>query len=131
MKVDADQRPNVGITWLTLFASTGTLICCALPILLVAFGFGATVAALTDAAPVLITLSRQKGWVFAFSGVMLLLSGWLLYKRDHVCPSEPVKAEMCRRVRVWNKRVHFAASGIWIIGFIAAYLALPFRILLS
>jgi len=35
------------LSWLTLFASTGTLICCALPITLVTLGLGTTVAALT------------------------------------------------------------------------------------
>jgi hypothetical protein len=31
-----------GVTWLTLFASTGILVCCALPIMLVTLGMGAT-----------------------------------------------------------------------------------------
>jgi len=35
------------LSWLALFGSSGTLICCALPIILVTLGAGATIAALT------------------------------------------------------------------------------------
>lgn len=44
----------------TLFLSTGTLLCCALPILLVSLSLGAAVAATIDTAPWLVTLSQHK-----------------------------------------------------------------------
>ena len=65
---------ETGATWLTLLASTGTLICCALPVFFVTIGMGATVAALTSSIPFLVTLSLHKTWVFAGSAVMLALS---------------------------------------------------------
>jgi hypothetical protein len=46
--------------WLTLFAATATLICCALPLVLVTLGFGASVAALTNSVPFLISLSEAS-----------------------------------------------------------------------
>ncbi len=49
MNIDPSLSRQRCVTWLTLFASTGTLICCALPILFVTLGLGATVAALTRA----------------------------------------------------------------------------------
>jgi len=49
----------------TLFTTSGTLICCALPIIFVTIGMGATVAAMTSTFPFLITLSHYP--VFRFN----------------------------------------------------------------
>src|SRR5687768_7736236 len=54
-----------------LFTSFGTLLCCALPSLLVLVGLGATVASFLSAVPWLVTVSRHKNWVFAVSGVLI------------------------------------------------------------
>jgi len=123
--------PTAGATWLTLFASTGTLVCCALPIIFVSLGFGATVAALTSSFPFLITLSLHKTWVFAFSGVMLVLSGWLMYRPGRTCPSDEALARRCQRAQVWNRRIYWSSVIIWSIGFFAAFVALPLRIWLG
>lgn len=125
-----EVRPGreTGVSWLTLFATTGTLICCALPIALVTLGMGATVASLTSNFPFLITLSLHKAWIFAGSGLMLTLSAWLLYRPGRACPADPVLAALCERVFRWNKRVYWTSVVIWGIGFFAAYLALPLRI---
>ncbi len=120
-----------GITWLTLFTTTGTLICCALPILLVTLGLGAAVASLTSNFPILITLSQHKAWVFAFSGLMLALSGWLLYRPGRRCPSDPRLGELCSRSQRWNRRIYWVSVTIWAVGFTAAYLALPIRLWLE
>ena len=119
---------DVSLTWLSLFASTGTLICCALPIILVTLGVGAAVAALTSAFPFLIILSQHKIWVFAFSGAMLGVSGWLLLRAGRICPSDPELRARCEKTQIWNQRVYLASLIIWNIGFFAAYLALPLRI---
>jgi len=127
----SQDAPALGTTWLTLFASTGTLVCCALPIILVSFGFGATVAALTSSFPILIALSLHKTWIFAFSGAMLALSGWLIYRPGSSCPSDPQLALLCNKTRLWNRRIYWSSVIIWGIGFFAAYLALPLRIWLD
>lgn len=131
MSVERVQIEATGITWLTLLASTGTLICCALPIILVTLGLGATVAALTSALPFLITLSQHKIWVFTFSGGMLGVSGWLLHRPGRTCPSDPEMAALCERAHVWNRRVYWVSVSLWVIGFFAAYLALPLRMWLE
>ena len=117
--------------WLTLFASTGTLVCCALPIVLVTLGLGATVAALTSAFPFLVVLSEHKLWVFAFSGLMLALSGWLLYRPGRSCPADHQLGALCDRSHHWNRRIYWLSLSIWLVGFFAAYLALPLRIWLG
>ncbi len=123
--------PALRTTWLTLFASTGTLICCALPIIFVSLGFGATVAALTSSFPLLITLSLHKAWVFAFSGAMLALSGWLMYRPGRTCPTDPELGQLCNTTQPWNRRLYWSSVVIWCIGFFAAFLALPLRIWLG
>jgi hypothetical protein len=126
-EVTSNTSRESRVTWLALFASTGTLVCCALPIMLVTLGFGATVAAMTSEFPVLVTLSEYKLWVFAFSGLMLLLSGWLMYRPGRSCPSDPRQAEVCARLQRWNRRVLWISAAIWGVGFSAAFLALPVR----
>lgn len=125
------MRAEAGATWLTLFASTGTLICCALPILLVTLGLGAAVASLTASFPILITLSQHKAWIFAGSGALLVLDGWLMYRPGRACPTDPKLAALCERLQKWNRRVYWSALAVWGVGFFAAYLLLPIRIWLD
>jgi len=65
------SKENPLLSYLSLFTSLGTLLCCALPSLLVLFGLGATMASLLSAAPWLVILSRHKNWVFAISGALI------------------------------------------------------------
>jgi len=109
--------------WLTLFTSAGTLICCALPILLVSLGMGAVVASMAANAPVLITLSMHKTWVFAFSGLLLLISGWVLYKPGSSCPTDPEFAKICESTRKWNFRLYWGSVAVWLVGFFFAFVA--------
>ena len=60
------------LSYLSLFTSFGTLLCCALPSLLVLLGLGATVASFLSAVPWLVTLSRHKNWVFFVSGILIV-----------------------------------------------------------
>lgn len=131
MKAGRSPLKENRVTWLTLFASTGTLICCALPITLVTLGLGAAVVSLTSTFPFLITLSQHKIWVFGFSGAMLGVSGWVLYRPGRICPTDPVTGRLCNRAQVWNRRIYWSSVVIWDIGFFAAYLALPLRIWLG
>ncbi len=131
MSDDPLLKRTGGLAWLTLFASGGTLICCALPATLVTLGLGATVAAFTSSFPVLVTLSEHKVWVFVLSGALLLLSGWLLYRAGRRCPVEPGPGALCARSQVWNRRLYGLSVFLWLIGFSVAYLALPVRIWLG
>lgn len=121
----------VGVSWLTLFTTTGTLVCCALPILLVTLGMGAAFATLTSSFPFLVTLVEHKAWIFAGSGALLTLSGWLMYRPGRACPADPRLAALCERSQVWNRRVFWSSVVIWGIGFVAAFLLLPIRIWLG
>ncbi len=117
--------------WLALFTSTGTLICCALPIALVTLGLGATVAAISSNSPFLITLTIHKAWVFAGSSALLVVSGWLMFRPERACPADPELGALCERTQVWNCRIFWVSVGVWGVGFCTAYLALPLRMWLE
>ncbi|MFV1984188.1 MAG: hypothetical protein ACC657_11660 [Thiohalomonadales bacterium] len=131
VSVNRSNLKQKSITVFTLFTTTGTLLCCALPIILVTLGLGATVVAMTSAFPFLITLTQYKIWVFAFSGVMLVISGWIMFRSARTCPSDKELAKACNTAHKWNKRIYWSSVVIWGIGFTASYLLLPIRIWLD
>jgi len=65
---------------LTLLFSGGTLLCCALPILLITLGLSGAVVFLTNSFPWLVTLSHHKVWIFIGAGIYLLMIAWLIYR---------------------------------------------------
>ncbi len=111
--------------WLILFSSSSTLICCALPILLVTLGMGAVSASVFATFPFLVELAQHKTWMFTGSGLLLALSGWFLFRGGRVCPADQRLAEQCEKAHLWNVRLWWASIAVWFIGFAAAYLALP------
>lgn len=125
MLIDKSRLRDSSVTALTLFTSASTLVCCALPILLVSLGMGAAVVSLTSSAPWLITLSEHKQWVFAGSLIMLGVGGWLIYRPGRTCPSEASLARACQRMDIINRGVYWASVGIWLVGFFAAFILGP------
>ena len=114
-----------------LLASSGTLICCALPIMLVSIGFGSVVVAFNTGLPLLTSLANYKIWLFLISGGLLLLSAWQLYSTRNLCPADPKLATTCKRMKKLSTKLFIGAACIWAIGFIAAYIALPVRMWLD
>lgn len=111
-------------SWLSLFASTGTLFCCALPSLLVALGMGAAMAGLVSTFPQLIWLSQYKAWVFTISGGMIALSFYLQWRsRNEPCPIDPGLAKVCKKARKWSQAILVFSAILWIVGFFFAFLA--------
>jgi hypothetical protein len=97
---NAPLRRNAGVAFLTLVASSGTLVCCVLPAVMVALGAGAALAGLVTAVPQLIWLSEHKAGVFGLAFAMLGLSGALLWRARRLpCPTEPRLARSCMRLR--------------------------------
>src|SRR3954471_9557485 len=99
--LEAPLRRNLGMAFLTLLASSGTLVCCVLPAAMVALGAGAALAGLVTAVPQLIWLSEHKAGVFGLALAMLALSGALLWRaRPMPCPAHPRLARTCRQLRL-------------------------------
>lgn len=115
------MRAPLNWSWLLLFTTSGTLLCCALPITLVSLGLGATVASMASSAPWLIVLSQYKAWMFLLSGLLIGVSCWAIYRPGRSCPSDPALAAACERADRWNRRFVFLSAGLWTVGFMAAY----------
>ena len=118
-------RENKETLWATfsLFASAGTLICCALPALLVALGMGAVVAGLVSSVPGLVWLSEHKIAVFFIAGILILGSGIArYYAKSQSCPVDPVKARACGRLRRVSAVIYWSSVALYLIGFYFAFL---------
>jgi hypothetical protein len=86
-----------------LIASSGTLVCCVLPAVMVSLGAGATLAGLVTAVPQLVWLSERKGLVFGVAAFALIVAGALLWRaRFAPCPADPKLAAACARLRRWS-----------------------------
>ena len=116
--------------YLSLFTSFGTLLCCALPSLLVLVGLGATVASVVTAAPWLITLSRHKEWTFTIAGLLItanffyvLLLAPKLRATNQTCPVDQPNA--CNTASRMNRWILWVSAGIYLAGFFSAYLLGP------
>jgi hypothetical protein len=112
------------ISLLTLFSSGGTLICCALPALLVSLGAGAVMASVVTSVPQIVWFSEHKLGVFIFAGVMLSISGLLQWQaRSLPCPSDKVLAELCNKTRVNSLRIYVFSVCVFLIGGFMAFIA--------
>ena len=118
------------LQYLSLFTSFGTVICCALPSLLVVLGLGATVVSALTVMPWLITLSQHKLLVFAVSGG--LIAGNVLYvyilsprlkTRGEACSVEAPGA--CDTASQVSRALLWVSVTVYLIGFFVAYLLLP------
>lgn len=106
-------KRNVAVAFATLLASTGTLVCCVLPAVMVTLGAGAALAGLVTAVPQLIWLSEHKALVFGVAGAMLALSGVMLWRaRSLPCPADSRLAPACARLRK-------ASVALWVLAFVA------------
>jgi len=114
--VDGGQGA-VWSSWLALFASSGTLVCCALPALLVALGAGAALSTLVSVVPGLVWLSEYKGLVFGIAGALLALSGALQWRnRFAPCPTDPALRHACLRTRKISARVYGLSLALYLLG---------------
>jgi hypothetical protein len=108
---------------LTIRTSFSTLLCCARPALLVSIGAGAALASVVTAVPQLVWLSEHKISLFGFAGLMLTLSGVSAYRnRKAPCPTDPVQAKSCMRLRRWSARIFYFSAMAYVTGFFFAFL---------
>ena len=109
----------------TPVAVVGTLVCCAIPIVLVAVGAGSVLAATISAAPWLTALSRNKEWIFLFAAALLVADYLILYRSNSVACQPGGVCHSSHPFGRWMRRVFWGSSGLYAIGLVAAYLSLP------
>src|SRR5580692_1655180 len=124
---------GAALSFLSLFTSLGTLLCCALPSLLVLFGLGATVATVLSEVPWLVTLSHHKHWVFIVAG--LLISGNFVYvygiapklqiSRAACGPDDPTA---CQKATRFSRIILWCSAALYLVGGFTAYILGPLLI---
>jgi hypothetical protein len=110
-------------SYLSLFTSFGTLLCCGLPSLLILFGLGVTVASFLSAVPWLVTLSHHKNWVFLIAGLLIAGNFVYLKTRAATCPTDA--ADACAAATRTSRVVLWVSAAIYSIGVFSAYILGP------
>jgi mercuric ion transport protein len=117
------------LNYFSLFSSFSTLICCALPSVLVLLGMGTTVASLLSAAPWLVSLSRHKIWTFSIAGILIAMSFVTTYliaprlRQGETCNADDPTT--CGEVSRLSRIILWGSALIWSCGFFVAYLLGP------
>jgi hypothetical protein len=116
------------LSYFSLFTSLSTLLCCALPSLLVLFGLGASVASMLSFLPWLVALSRHKVLTFSISGILIACSFVNTYyilprlRKDECSLDDPTAcagASRLSRILLW------ASAAIYAVGFFVAFVLGP------
>ena len=109
---------------LTLLSSASTLVCCAIPAVLVSLGLGATLAGFVSAFPQLIWLSENKLIVFIVGGGLIALGGiWQYIQKKAPCPIDVKEKEACMRTRKNSYRLYNVSLVFYLVGFFFAFIA--------
>lgn len=110
-------------SYLSLFGSASTLICCAIPALLVSIGAGATLAGLVSRFPQLVWLSAHSAWIFSGAAILLALGGYAQWRaRQLPCPLDSQKAKACMKARRLSLWLFIFSSGIFVTAFSLSFL---------
>lgn len=108
-----------------LLTSSSTLVCCVLPALFVALGFGSALAGLIGAFPQLTWASENKEIVFGAAGLMVFLSGvWEWKRKNDPCPLDPELAKSCMKLRKISL-IMWCLSAVIFIGSLFFVFVLP------
>lgn len=115
----------------SLFASTSTLLCCALPTLLVTLGLGAVVAGAISSLPWLVTLSQYKAVVFLAAGLLIAGNWVLMWRWERAVTSCEIPAggsstaSACLVASRFSRVVLWSSTALFVVGFIVAFVAFP------
>ncbi len=113
----AESRSSLWNSMLSLFASSSTLVCCALPALLVTLGAGAALSSLVSVFPQVVWLSEHKEALFVAAGLALAASGALQWhNRNAPCPVDPALRRACLRTRRSSLRMYGFSVLIFVVG---------------
>ena len=119
MSIDGmtESRGGLWSSFASLFASSSTLICCAIPALLVAIGAGAALSSLVSIFPQVVWLSEHKEALFGVAGLMMIGSGVLQWRnRSTPCPIDPALRDACLRTRKTASALYAISVVLYLIG---------------
>jgi mercuric ion transport protein len=114
--------------YFSLFTSLSTLLCCALPSLLVLFGLGASVASMLSFLPWLVALSRHKVLTFSVSGVLIaftFLNTYFILPRLKKAECSPDNPNACGEASRISRILLWVSAAIYTVGFLVAFVLGP------
>jgi hypothetical protein len=111
------------MTFFSLFGSLASLLCCALPVTLVALGMGATFASLTSVFPQVLWITKYKETLFALTGLLLIISHILKKQSEkRECPLDFKQREICQSSKWATSKIYWFSVVIYIIGLLFSYI---------
>lgn len=116
---------------LALFSSTGTLLCCALPSAIAATAGGAAVASFVSTFPWLVPISQHKVWIFGAAGLMIVLSGVLVYRPKGKLACSITGGQGCEVAGRFTKMMFWLSAIVFGAGVVFAYALVPILRLLE
>lgn len=125
MTFDLRQKPQTGFfaSLTSLLASSSTLICCALPALMVTLGAGAALSGLVAAFPQIVWISEHKDGVFLLSIILMAFSGFLQWRnRSAPCPTDPSLRNACLKSRKVSRVIYWFSLLFLLVGAWFAYI---------
>jgi len=112
-------------SYLALFTSTGTLLCCALPSLITALAGGSALVSLLGAAPWLMTLSQYSGWIFLGAGMLIAFSAVLVFRPKGKVACSITGGKGCELAGRATKIMLWISIAFFLIGLFFAYALVP------
>jgi len=113
------------LSFLALFTSTGTLLCCALPATIAAVAGGAAVGAFVSTFPWLISVSQYKGWLFIVAGILILFNGILVLRPKGKLACSLTGGKGCEVASGFSKFMFWLSVSIYGVGALFAYALVP------
>jgi len=111
------------VNFFSLFASSSTLICCALPAIFITLGAGASFASLITVFPFLITLSKYKVYITLGAFIMIVIAGYVNYITYYLpCPADPELGRTCMQTRKRSRYVFYISAFLFVFSTIFTYL---------
>tara|TARA_Y100000389_G_C17405898_1_gene488027 strand:+ start:1027 stop:1401 length:375 start_codon:yes stop_codon:yes gene_type:complete len=105
-----------------LFTSISTILCCALPIILVTLGMGAVFASLNANFPFITWLAKRSIYLFTIATILLLIGGYFIFIKPQTCPTDKKLAKICNKTKKFNKIVWWASVIILTISLFFKYI---------
>ena len=116
-------KESINLGFLSLIASSSTLICCALPALFVTLGAGATLVSIIDVFPELIIISKYKIYISIFALLFLIIAGILIKNASlQPCPTDPNLKDICIKTRKRSKIIYIISVFIFAFASIFTYI---------
>ncbi len=110
---------------LSLFGSTGTLLCCALPAAISIIAGSAAVGSLISVFPWLIPISKYHNWIFLIAGILLSMNGILVFRPKGKIACSITGGKGCEAAGGFSKGMFWISIALYSIGAFFAYAYVP------